>query len=74
MYLALFPGLLQFTHMHTTKEADLFQCCTGQVWLQHDEAILLLSQVPHVSIRLPVVQGHCGQVVECRVQVVGDMG
>lgn len=59
--------------MCKTKDTHLFQCCAGQVRLQHDEAILLLSQVPHVSIALPVVQGHCGQIVERCVQVVGDM-
>ena len=61
-------------YIYLYLSTDLFQGCTGQVRLQHHEAVLLFSQVPHVSIRLPVMQGHRGQVVERRVQIVSHVG
>ena len=48
----------------------LFQCCTGEVWLQHDQSVLLFCHVSHISISLPVMEGNCCQVVECCVEIV----
>ena len=73
-HLGLFSRKMWFIDGCIYLSTDLFQGCTRQVWLQHHEAVLPFSQVPHVSIGLPVVQGHRGQVVECRVQIVSHMG
>lgn len=51
----------------------LFQCCTGEVWLQHDQSVLLFCHVSHISISLPVMEGNCCQVVECCVEIVSYM-
>lgn len=48
----------------------LFQSLTGQVCLHHAESVLLLRQIAHISVRLPVVQRHGRQIVESLVQVV----
>ena len=42
--------------------------------LGHRQTVLLSCQVTHLGIRLPVMQGHCGQIVEGLVQVVRYMG
>ena len=42
--------------------------------LHHDEAVLLLREASHVTVRLPVVKSHRSQVVERGVQIVGHMG
>ncbi len=52
----------------------LLQGGTGEVWLEHVNAILLLRQVSHVAVRPPVVEGDCRQVIECHIQVVGHVG
>ena len=58
---------------HYIIATDLLKRGTGQVRLQHDEAVLLFREVPHVSVRLPVVQGDGGEVVERGVEVVGHV-
>ena len=34
----------------------------------------MLSKAPHVTIGLPVMEGHSGEVVEGGIQVMGDHG
>ena len=52
----------------------LVQLLAGEVGVNHDQAILLLSKVPHPTVGLPVVEGQRGEVVEGGVKVVGHMG
>ena len=59
---------------HTVRPTHLVQLLTGEVGIDHNEAILLLGQAPHATVGLPVMEGQGGEVVEGGVQVVGDMG
>ena len=50
--------------------ADLFQCLAGKMCLGHVQPVLLSSEVPHVTVRLPVMKRHSGQIVKSGVQIV----
>ena len=51
----------------------LFKSLAGQVSFSHFQAVLLFGLVSHLTVRPPVMKGHCSQVVECRIQVMSHV-
>ena len=51
----------------------LFKSLAGQVSFSHFQAVLLFGLVSHLTVRPPVMKGHCSQVVECRIKVMSHV-
>ncbi len=49
---------------------DLFERLAWQMCVHHAQSVLLLRQIAHVSVRLPIVQRHRREIVERFVQVM----
>lgn len=49
---------------------DLLQSLTRQSVLDCRELVLVLSETPHLTVRAPVMQRHCCQVVKRLLQIV----
>lgn len=49
---------------------DLLQSLTRQSVLDCRELVLVLSETPHLTVRAPVMQCHCCQVVKSLLQIV----
>lgn len=49
---------------------DLLQSLTRQSVLDCRELVLVLSETPHLTVRAPVMQRHCCQVVKGLLQIV----
>lgn len=66
--------VLGYKHLNVSHDLEyvksLLQSLTRQVRLGELQSVLLGGDVPHLTVLLPVVQGHRGEVVEGDVQVV----
>ena len=52
---------------------NLFQSGAWQIRISQRQVVLLLGQISHLTIRLPIVKCHCGQIVEGFVQIAFHM-
>ena len=53
--------------------SHLFKCLTRQMCFSHFQAVFLSRLVSHFTVSPPVMKSYCGQVVECRVQVMSHV-